>query len=310
MAANTGEDHVDDPAIQQTPIPLIEGTTPGAGEDEIIQTNNPEIINPTPETNNMEVHHHTHADHGKKNWKSYLWEFLMLFLAVFCGFLAEYQLEHKIEKDRAAELAESFYAELKIDSAAVKSTIRFSYTKVSAIQYLVNYFRDSSFKNISKEFAYNYGMGLLVNRPAVFEPRGAILELLINSGSLRYFKSKDLQKMTIDLSIALKEIKARNERLNQYVAENIDPFIIKHNDEQWYHQVVLQFKGGFRQYLNSNVLIPFHFNNAEKLDKVEDINRIGFFSAILGQNVGFYYQKYDSLNAKLISELKIEYRLD
>ena len=24
----------------------------------------------------------------------------MLFLAVFCGFLAEYQLEHKIEKDR------------------------------------------------------------------------------------------------------------------------------------------------------------------------------------------------------------------
>jgi hypothetical protein len=24
----------------------------------------------------------------------------MLFLAVFCGFLAEYQLEHKIERDR------------------------------------------------------------------------------------------------------------------------------------------------------------------------------------------------------------------
>jgi hypothetical protein len=38
---------------------------------------------------NMEVHHHAHHDHGKKNWKSYFWEFLMLFLAVFCGFLAE-----------------------------------------------------------------------------------------------------------------------------------------------------------------------------------------------------------------------------
>ena len=47
----------------------------------------------------MEVHHHSHENHGKKNWKSYFREFLMLFLAVFCGFLAEYQLEHQIEKD-------------------------------------------------------------------------------------------------------------------------------------------------------------------------------------------------------------------
>ncbi|MEJ7674922.1 MAG: hypothetical protein WKF59_20040 [Chitinophagaceae bacterium] len=41
-----------------------------------------------------------HSTKEKKTWKSYFWEFLMLFLAVFCGFLAEYQLEHKIEKDR------------------------------------------------------------------------------------------------------------------------------------------------------------------------------------------------------------------
>jgi hypothetical protein len=31
----------------------------------------------------MEVHAHSHS-HGKKNWKAYFWEFLMLFLAVFC----------------------------------------------------------------------------------------------------------------------------------------------------------------------------------------------------------------------------------
>ena len=49
----------------------------------------------------MEVHAHTHT--ARKKWTHYLWEFLMLFLAVFCGFLAEYQLEHKIEKDRAKE---------------------------------------------------------------------------------------------------------------------------------------------------------------------------------------------------------------
>ena len=49
----------------------------------------------------MEVHAHTHT--ARKKWTHYFWEFLMLFLAVFCGFLAEYQLEHKIEKDREKE---------------------------------------------------------------------------------------------------------------------------------------------------------------------------------------------------------------
>ena len=39
----------------------------------------------------MEVHRHAHTD--RKKWAHYLWEFLMLFLAVFCGFLAENQRE-------------------------------------------------------------------------------------------------------------------------------------------------------------------------------------------------------------------------
>ena len=46
----------------------------------------------------MEVHHHAHT--ARKKWTHYFWEFLMLFLAVFCGFLAEYQLEHTIEHNR------------------------------------------------------------------------------------------------------------------------------------------------------------------------------------------------------------------
>ena len=76
-------------------------------------------INSTKETENMEVHHHTHnpaEPHKKKNWKSYFWEFLMLFLAVFCGFLAEYQLEHKIEGDREIVYIESMIEDLKMDT--------------------------------------------------------------------------------------------------------------------------------------------------------------------------------------------------
>jgi len=46
----------------------------------------------------MEVHHHAHT--ARKKWTHYLWEFLMLFLAVFCGFLAENFREHQVEHNR------------------------------------------------------------------------------------------------------------------------------------------------------------------------------------------------------------------
>ena len=77
----------------------------------------PTIYNPELTTQeDMEVHHHSHNNHGKKNWKSYFWEFLMLFLAVFCGFLAEYQLEHKIEKERARKYMYDMVENLKYDT--------------------------------------------------------------------------------------------------------------------------------------------------------------------------------------------------
>ena len=63
--------------------------------EEAPSDNSPETENTielTQESDNMEVHHHAHHDHGKKTWKSYFWEFFMLFLAVFCGFMAEVQV--------------------------------------------------------------------------------------------------------------------------------------------------------------------------------------------------------------------------
>jgi len=54
----------------------------------------------------MEVHHHSHSS-GKK-WTHYLWEFLMLFLAVFAGFLAENQREHYVEDQRSKTLTKIF----------------------------------------------------------------------------------------------------------------------------------------------------------------------------------------------------------
>ena len=87
----------------------------------------------------MEVHAHTHT--ARKKWTHYFWEFLMLFLAVFCGFLAEYQLEHKIEKDREKQFIHSLVADLQDDVKkldAIVQTERSGLALLDTLMQLVN----------------------------------------------------------------------------------------------------------------------------------------------------------------------------
>lgn len=56
----------------------------------------------------------------------------MLFLAVFCGFLAEYQLEHKIEKERGKQLVRSFYDDLHTNLSTFEKIIGINKRKIEA----------------------------------------------------------------------------------------------------------------------------------------------------------------------------------
>ncbi len=114
MEENTGEENLD-----SSPSPLSENLSDQANSTIVTDT-----ITPKQEPENMEVHHHTHPSHGKKTWKEYFWEFLMLFLAVFCGFLAEYQLEHVIEQNREKQYAKLLLADLRTDSTYFIKRIR------------------------------------------------------------------------------------------------------------------------------------------------------------------------------------------
>jgi|SRR5688572_9700253 len=74
---------------------------------------------PQPPSKDMEVHSHSHTP--RKKWSHYFWEFLMLFLAVFCGFLAEYKLEHVIENQREETLMLSLIDDLKADEKTLNN---------------------------------------------------------------------------------------------------------------------------------------------------------------------------------------------
>ena len=69
----------------------------------------------------MEVHAHSHT--ARKKWTHYFWEFLMLFLAVFCGFLAENIREHKVEKEREKQFMKSLLYDLRMDSVFLSGNL-------------------------------------------------------------------------------------------------------------------------------------------------------------------------------------------
>ena len=100
----------------------------------------------------MEVHHHAHT--ARKKWTHYFWEFLMLFLAVFCGFLAEYQLEHKIERDREKKFIQTFIEDLKIDTAAINKNLLFRKKKGAQIDSLIDLLSKQKIKGYENELYY------------------------------------------------------------------------------------------------------------------------------------------------------------
>ena len=259
----------------------------------------------------MEVHHHAHT--ARKKWTHYFWEFLMLFLAVFCGFLAEYQLEHKIERDRAKELAKSFYDELKNDSVSIADKIQNRIKMENSLQYLISYIKDSSIYNLSKKFVTNFHTGVMFNIPTVFEPRMAVLEQLKNSGSLRYFKSNELQKLVGDISVAIQNVNERKTIESSYRQTYLTPFIIKHYDYKF--EITTRKLGAknliefISYYENSNTEIPFKLRKPEIIDADETNNMLSLFAITYRGSRTLQFQKYIEVNAELLKLLRKVYHL-
>ena len=138
----------------------------------------------------MEVHHHSHT--SRKKWTHYFWEFLMLFLAVFCGFLAEYQLEHKIEKDRELQYMEGMVDDLIADTIELNNRIWFNTNLSNGLDSLQNnlYNTDSAVQNTL--ILYRQNATYIRILPVEFNDQTATQ--LRNSGTMRLIRKKEVAK--------------------------------------------------------------------------------------------------------------------
>ncbi len=88
----------------------------------------------------MEVHSHTHT--ARKKWTHYFWEFMMLFLAVFCGFLAENQREHMIEHQREKTYMKSMLIDLAADTTRYQRGLIRKNGRIKAIDSVFIFFNN------------------------------------------------------------------------------------------------------------------------------------------------------------------------
>lgn len=166
----------------------------------------------------MEVHHPNHPTH-KKNWKEYLVEFFMLFLAVFLGFLAENLREGYVEKHRAQQYMRSLVEDLKRDTANIQFVINLAAIvskKTDSVVDLVN----NGIEDAGVVTFYRLHAESLRVLKVGYEDRTS--SQLKNSGSLRMVKNSKIADAIRAYWETIKQIENISNAYNEFGGKTTD----------------------------------------------------------------------------------------
>ncbi len=154
----------------------------------------------------MEVHAHSHT--ARKKWTHYFWEFLMLFLAVFCGFLAEYQLEHKIEKNREKQYMRSMIEDLKADGSSISTLLKHRKARLQMADSLIRTIIENKYSGNGAAFYY---WGRSISRRTYFFTADGTMQQLKNSGGLRLVRNIPIADKIIAYDVLYRDILRQQE---------------------------------------------------------------------------------------------------
>jgi hypothetical protein len=142
----------------------------------------------------MEVHAHT--DTERKKFIHYLWEFLMLFLAVFCGFLAENFREHQVEHHREKQYMESMIQDLASDTTSLTRTSIRANAMEKGFDSLKNLLYD--IENLEKNTSVIYRQNATYTRNVLLRLNDQTATQLRNSGAMRLIRNRAVANSIAD----------------------------------------------------------------------------------------------------------------
>ena len=198
--------------------------TSSADEPIVTTAETSAIINPTSNIKEMEVHHHAHdpaAAHHKKTWKDYFWEFLMLFLAVFCGFLAEYQLEHTIENQREKKYILSMIEDAQTDTANIQAALDLNRKRILSLDSMAKSCFSYGYAGISDSVLYHF-LPRCWRHPDFASPTERTMLQLKNAGGMRLISKKIAADFIIAYDDFGKKLVNQQTYYERYLNEIVD----------------------------------------------------------------------------------------
>ncbi len=196
MTDNTGDEYLANPESEDA-------------ADGLSSRNATEPLSINQSTENMEVHHHPDLHHEKKQWKEYLLEFVMIFLAVTLGFFAETIREKISEKHREKDYIEGLINNIQADTSTLGGLIDRNNTELKGIDSLLK-INKNNFTSLSvQDSIYYYAMRHTISLH-LFQFNDLTLVQLRNAGGYSLIKTNKVAD-----SIALYESRNNDIRLQE-----------------------------------------------------------------------------------------------
>ncbi len=160
------------------------------------------------ETENMEVHHHPKVE--KKNFKEYLLEFIMIFLAVTMGFIAENIREHFAETKIAHQTLGAYRNDLLQHQEYYKETIAYFNERLPIYDSIISIFYAKKENEELPVLSHLLMEGEVNHVVTINTPT---YQQFISSGSLRFIDNKELKAGMANYQFQINNYINYNDRL-------------------------------------------------------------------------------------------------
>ena len=227
----------------------------------------------------------------------------MLFLAVFCGFLAENQREHMVEHNREKQYMQSIYTNLKKDTSSINNFIDQMFRNFQQLDSIQNMINSGQYLTDPNKF---YSLSLSSRRVTYFEPNNSAFEQIKNSGNLRLIRKKGIADSIINYySIIQEKINNQESRYFQSTAD-IAAALWDMLDSKYYtRDTIIDRKIIIRRSIEENVSL-------EKIDKQKllKFKNLCYEKMLIARPFWGFVVDLNTKATNLLSLIKNEYHLE
>ena len=266
-------------------------------QQEIIeQIEQPTTYNLPPTTENMEVHHHPQVE--KKNFKEYLLEGLMIFLAVTMGFFAENIRENVSNHEKELNYMKGFVQDLKEDTTEMSRIFFKQYFLLKQMDSALN-IPVEKLNNINTQDSFYRHYVYFYSLQSQFIPHDNTLAQLKNGGGFSVIREKDILDSIGELNLYfLNYLKLDNDYYNTYYLRVTDagakvikcpPFIVAMNDN-------VKIPDGLEVFITYNIPLlqeMYSYINMEKGQLMQCIDRQTIYLDKTVRLIDYINKKYD-----------------